>query len=165
MSTGLPCDSAGKKSACDVGDLGLVPGVGRSPRGGKGYPLQYSGLENSMDCIDHYGTPAGVPYSALTGPHAHTQQLLLQPHPSSCSPPPTALDPGQPPPTQATRWAPETLPPTHGKRLPMYSSFHWGWRAGGCTLDLGLAVEAWGGGSMCLSFLPNDNGIFIIPKN
>ena len=49
MSTGLPCDSAGKKSACDVGDLGLVPGVGRSPRGGKGYPLQYSGLENSTD--------------------------------------------------------------------------------------------------------------------
>ena len=114
MSTGLPCDSAGKKSACDVGDLGLVPGVGRSPRGGKGYPLQYSGLENSMDCIDHYGTPAGVPYSALTGPHAHTQQLLLQPHPSSCSPPPTALDPGQPPPTQATRWAPETLSPAKG---------------------------------------------------
>ena len=51
MSTGLPCDSAGKKSACHVGDLGLIPGLGRSPRGGKGYPLQYSGLENSMDCM------------------------------------------------------------------------------------------------------------------
>ena len=43
--------SAGKESACIVGDLGSIPGFGRSPREGKGYPLQYSGLENSMDCI------------------------------------------------------------------------------------------------------------------
>jgi len=42
-----------KKPACNAGDLGLIPGLGRSPRGGKGYPLQYSGLENSMDCIVH----------------------------------------------------------------------------------------------------------------
>ena len=35
------------------GDLGSIPGLGRSPREGKGYPLQYSGLENSMDCIVH----------------------------------------------------------------------------------------------------------------
>ena len=42
--------SAGKESACNVGDLGLIPGLGRSPGEGKGYPLQYSGLENSMDC-------------------------------------------------------------------------------------------------------------------
>ena len=42
---------AGKESACNVGDLGLIPGLGRSPGGGKGYPLQYSGLENSMVCI------------------------------------------------------------------------------------------------------------------
>ena len=47
--TGLPCDSADKESACDVGDLGSIPGLGRSPGEGKGYPLQYSGLENSMD--------------------------------------------------------------------------------------------------------------------
>ena len=50
---GFPCGSAGKESACNVGDLGLVPGLGRSPGEGKGYPLQYSGLENSMDCIVH----------------------------------------------------------------------------------------------------------------
>ena len=43
----------GKESACNVGDLGLIPGLGRSPGEGKGYPLQYSGLENSMDCIVH----------------------------------------------------------------------------------------------------------------
>ena len=42
-----------KESACDAGDLGSVPGLGRSPREGKGYPLQYSSLENSMDCIVH----------------------------------------------------------------------------------------------------------------
>ena len=49
----FPGDSAGKESACSVGDLGLIPGLGRSPGEGKGYPLQYSGLENSMDYIVH----------------------------------------------------------------------------------------------------------------
>jgi len=47
------CSSAGEESACNVGDLGSIPGSGRSPGEGKGYPLQYSGLENSMDCIVH----------------------------------------------------------------------------------------------------------------
>ena len=46
---GFPCDSAGKESSYNVGDLGLIPGLGRSLGEGKGYPLQYSGLENSMD--------------------------------------------------------------------------------------------------------------------
>ena len=41
--------SAGKESACNVGDLGLTPRSGRSPGEGNSYPLQYSGLENSMD--------------------------------------------------------------------------------------------------------------------
>jgi len=50
---GFPCSSAGKESACNAGDLGLIPGLGRSPGEGKGYPLQYSGLENFMDCIVH----------------------------------------------------------------------------------------------------------------
>ena len=43
--------SAGKESACNVGDLGSTPGLGRSPGEGNGYPLQYSGLENSIDCV------------------------------------------------------------------------------------------------------------------
>ena len=42
---------ARKESACSVGDLSSIPGLGRSPGEGKGCPLQYSGLENSMDCI------------------------------------------------------------------------------------------------------------------
>ena len=50
---GFPCDSAGKESACNVGDLGLIPGLGRSPGEGNGYPLQYSHLENSMGSILH----------------------------------------------------------------------------------------------------------------
>ena len=50
---GFPCGSAGKESTGNVGDLGSIPGLGRSPGEGKGYPLQYSGLENSMDCIVH----------------------------------------------------------------------------------------------------------------
>ena len=49
--TGFPCGSAGKGSACNVGDLGSIPGLGRSPGEGKGYPLPYSDLENSMDCV------------------------------------------------------------------------------------------------------------------
>ena len=51
LMLGFPGGSAGKESACNVGDLGSIPGVGRSPGEGKGYPLQYSGLENSMNCI------------------------------------------------------------------------------------------------------------------
>ena len=47
------CGSDDKESACNAGDLGLIPGLGRSAGGGHGYPLQYSGLENSMDCIVH----------------------------------------------------------------------------------------------------------------
>ena len=50
---GFPCGSAGKESAHNVGDLGSIPGLGRPPGEGKGNPLQYSGLENSMDCIVH----------------------------------------------------------------------------------------------------------------
>ena len=50
---GFPDSSAGKESACNAGGLGSVPGLGRSPGEGKSYPLQYSGLENSMDCIVH----------------------------------------------------------------------------------------------------------------
>jgi len=50
---GFPCVSAGKESACNSGDLGLILGLGRSSGEGKGYPLQYSGLENSMHCIVH----------------------------------------------------------------------------------------------------------------
>ena len=48
---GFPGGSAGKESVCNAGDLGSIPGLGRSPGEGKGYPLQYSGLENSKECI------------------------------------------------------------------------------------------------------------------
>ena len=48
--SGFPGSSVGKESACNAGDLGLIPGLGRSPGEGKGYPLQYSSLENSIDC-------------------------------------------------------------------------------------------------------------------
>ena len=48
----FPGSSAGKESACNEGDLGSIPGLGRCPGEGKGYPFQDSGLENSMDCIE-----------------------------------------------------------------------------------------------------------------
>ena len=49
MYWGFPGGSNGKESACNVRDLGLIPGLGRSPGEGNGSPLQYSTLENSMD--------------------------------------------------------------------------------------------------------------------
>ena len=60
MTLGFPGGSAGQKSACNAGDLGSIPGLGRSPGDGKGYPLQYSGLENSTDCIVHGVTKSWI---------------------------------------------------------------------------------------------------------
>ena len=60
ISTCFPCSSDGKESACNVGDLGLMLVLGRSPGEGKGYPLLYSGLENSsrnQDCQEKYQQP------------------------------------------------------------------------------------------------------------
>ena len=51
--SGFPCGLVGKESACSAGDLSLIPGLGRYPGEGNNYQLQYSGLENSMDCIVH----------------------------------------------------------------------------------------------------------------
>ena len=49
LDRGFPCGSSGKESACNVRDLGSIPGLERSPEEGKGYPFQYSGLEISKD--------------------------------------------------------------------------------------------------------------------
>ena len=46
---GFPGSSVGKESICNAGNLGLIPGLGRSPGGGHGNPLQYAGLENPTD--------------------------------------------------------------------------------------------------------------------
>ena len=66
ITWGFPDNSVGKESACNVGDLGSIPGLGRSSGEGKGYPHQYSDLENSMDYTAH-----GVAESNTT------EQLLL----------------------------------------------------------------------------------------
>ena len=68
--TDFPGGSAGKESACSVGDLGLILGLGRSPGEGKGYPLQYSDLENSMDYIVH---EVAKSRTQLSGYHFHFQ--------------------------------------------------------------------------------------------
>ena len=62
----FPGDSADKESACYTGDLGSIPGLGKSPREGKGYPLWYSGLENSMDCIVHGSQRVGHDWATFT---------------------------------------------------------------------------------------------------
>ena len=65
---GFPCGSAHNESAHNAGDLGSIPGLGRSPGEGTGYPLQYSGLENSMYSIVH-----GVTESDTTLHFRHKQ--------------------------------------------------------------------------------------------
>ena len=53
ISAGFSHSSVGKNSTCNAGDPGSIPGLGRSPGKGKGYPLEDSGLENFMYCIAH----------------------------------------------------------------------------------------------------------------
>ena len=62
---GFPDSSAGKESACNVVYLRLIPGLGRFPGEGKGYPLQFSGLENYMDFIVHEVTKSQTRLSDL----------------------------------------------------------------------------------------------------
>ena len=71
---GFPRGSAGKESACNAGDLGSIPGLGRSPGEGKGYPLQCSLLENSMDCVVH-----GVAKSQTQLSHFHFTRTTSTP--------------------------------------------------------------------------------------
>ena len=67
---GFPSSSAGKESAFNAGVLGSIPGLGRCPGEGKDYPLQYSGLENSMDCIVQGVTKSQTQLSDFHFPHA-----------------------------------------------------------------------------------------------
>ena len=76
----FPGGSAGKESTRNVGNLGLIPGLGRSPGEGKGYTIQYSGLENSMDCIVHGVTKSRTQRSDLHSPvrlDYHSKDLIL----------------------------------------------------------------------------------------
>ena len=73
QSQGFLCGSAGKESACNVRDLGSIPGLGRSPGEEKGYPLQYSGLENSVDCTVHRVAKS---WTRLSDFHSHLHAIL-----------------------------------------------------------------------------------------
>ena len=74
--TGFPRGSAGKESACSVGDLGSISGLGRFPEGGPGNPLQYSCLENPMDRRARQATVHEV---AKSQTHAQGRQECLKP--------------------------------------------------------------------------------------
>ena len=63
---GFSGGSAGKESTCSEGDLSSIPGLGRSPEEGNGYPVPYSGLENSMDCIVHGSQRVGPNWATFT---------------------------------------------------------------------------------------------------
>ena len=71
---GFPCGSAGKESTHNAGDLGFIPRLGRSSAEGKGYPLQYSGWENSTDCIVHGVTESRTRLSDF---HFHFKTLSI----------------------------------------------------------------------------------------
>ena len=73
---GLLCGSAGKESACNAGDLDSILGLGGSPGEGKGYPLQYPGLENSNDCIDHGVAKSWTPLSNFQFTYIYTHTYI-----------------------------------------------------------------------------------------
>ena len=86
---GFPGSSAGKESACSAGDPGSIPGSGRSPGERIGYPLQCSGLENSMDCIVHgvaknWTRLRNFHFSFPCIGNTEPQPLNHQGHPPSC---------------------------------------------------------------------------------
>ena len=74
---GFPCSSAGKESACHVVVLGSIPGLGRSPGKRKVYPLQYSGLEISMDCLVHGSQRVRVRHDWATFTHDYARKVNL----------------------------------------------------------------------------------------
>ena len=70
----FPHSSVGKESTCGEGDLGSIPGLQRSPGKGKGYPLQYSGLESSRDCIVH---GVAKSWTRLSDFHFHNPEFMM----------------------------------------------------------------------------------------
>ena len=73
MTLGFPGGSAGKESSCNAGDLGSIPGLGRSPGEGNGHPLLYSGLENPMDCV----SMGSHSWTWLSDFHTHTNMTSV----------------------------------------------------------------------------------------
>ena len=72
---GFPCGSAGEELACNAEYLGLIPGLGRYTGEGNSYPLQYSGLEDSVDCLNHGGGVAKS-WTRLSNFHFQTHQTV-----------------------------------------------------------------------------------------
>ena len=70
--------SAGKEPTCNAGDLGSIPGWGRSHGDGNGYPLQYSGLENSMDFVSPWGHKESDMTERLSLSHKYILLLSLE---------------------------------------------------------------------------------------
>ena len=85
---GFPGGSDGEEPACNAGQLGSIPGSGRSPGEGNGYPLQYSCLDNSMDRGAQQATVREVtesdPTEGLTLSHFHFQQLIIARRATTC---------------------------------------------------------------------------------
>ena len=80
---GFSCGSAGKEFSCNAGDLGLIPGLGRSPGEGNGYPLQCSGLENPTTRPVRWGWPRPLSLICFSRYTSHLFRLLCR-HPCMC---------------------------------------------------------------------------------
>ena len=78
---GFLAGSDGKESACNAEDLSSIPGLGRCPGEGKGYPLQYSGLENPMDRISSWGRKGSDTTERLSLHHSEAHNSVCVVHP------------------------------------------------------------------------------------
>ena len=156
---GFPCGSAGKKSTCNAGDLGSIPGSGRSSGGGHGNPRQYSWLENA------HGQRSLAGYSPRGRKRVgHTERPNNKPQRSEIPKPPSRTTP--PP-----RWQPQTVLSvgpfvSHGCSFRSYFRFHT--EATSCV-RLCLTYFTWNGTSRCVHvaaggiisfFFPTAWGIF-----
>ena len=121
---GFPGGSVGNESTCNVGDLGSIPGLGRSPGEGNGNPLQYSGLENSTDC------PWDCKESDMTEQLSLHSVLSLFSHVQlfaiflDCSPPDSSV-PFPPPGNLPNSWVEPTSPVSPASQGEFFASEPW----------------------------------------
>ena len=123
----FPGGSAGKEFACNVGDLGLIPGLGRSSGGWKGYPLKYSGLKNSMDSTVCRSQRVGHDWATFTSVQFSSvvQSCPTLCIPMDCSTPGLPVHHQFPKLTQThVHWVSDAIQPSHPLSSPSPPAFN-----------------------------------------